>query len=412
MQESDSNDAMPIYSHSSLNTFENCALQYKLAKIDKIKRDEEGIEAFVGSRFHETMERLYKDVKFKTPTLAELVEYYNDRWNKEWNDGVVITNKERTAEDYRHLGKKSIEEYYNRYQPFNQASILGLEKEIIFNLDNDGKYRFRGIIDRIAQTKDGTYEIHDYKTSGHLPSQKELDENRQLALYQIALQTLWNDVRSVKLIWHFVTFDKEFTSTRTQEQLEALKSDTIRLIDQLENTKEFLPRESALCNWCPYPDLCPKKKHLYKVDSLPANEYLKDDGVKLVNTFAGLVSQKKGHQEEIKKLDEEIDKVKEAVVAYGEREKLDVINGSDNKLKINKKQKVSSPSKGSPERKELENILRQAGKWDEVCDLDIYAIEKIVNESKWDKAIIDKIKKYLEIETRTSVSLSKLRDKG
>jgi putative RecB family exonuclease len=402
---------MTIYSHSSLNTYENCPLQYKLSRIDKIKRDEEGVEAFLGSRFHETMERLYKDVKFKTPTLSELIEYYYDRWNKEWNDGVVITNKERTAEDYKNLGRKSIEDYYRRYQPFNQARILGLEKEILFDLSGDGKYKFRGIIDRIAQTEDGTYEIHDYKTSGHLPSQKDLDENRQLGIYEVALRSLWNDVKSVKLIWHFVVFDKEFVSTRTQEQLEELKSDTVKLIDQLENTKEFLPRESALCNWCPYPDLCPKKKHLYKIETLPANEYLNDDGVKLVNTFAGFVSQKKNHQEEIKKLDEEIDKVKEAVIVYGEREKIDVINGSDNKLKINKKQKISSPTKGSPERKELENILRQAGKWDEVCDLDIYAIEKIVNEGRWDKDITDKVKPFLEFETRTSVSLSKLRDR-
>lgn len=402
---------MTIYSHSSLNTYENCPLQYKLSRIDKIRRAEEGIEAFLGSRFHETMERLYKDIKFRKPELSELVEYYNDKWAKEWNDSVVITNKERTAEDYKNLGKKSIEDYYRRYQPFNQARILGLEKEILFDLSGDGKYKFRGIIDRIAQTENGTYEIHDYKTSGHLPSQKDLDENRQLALYQIALQSLWNDVKSVKLIWHFVTFDKELVSTRTQEQLEALKLDTVRLIDQLENTKEFLPRESALCNWCPYPDLCPKKKHLYKIETLPANEYLNDDGVKLVNTFAGFVSQKKNHQEEIKKLDEEIDKVKEAVLAYGEREKIDVINGSDNKLKISKKQKVSSPSKGSPERKELESILREAGKWNEVCDLDVYAIEKIVNEGRWDKDITDKVKPYLEFETRTSVSLSKLRDR-
>lgn len=37
---------MTTYSHSRLNTFENCPLQYKLQYIDGIKREEEGIEMF------------------------------------------------------------------------------------------------------------------------------------------------------------------------------------------------------------------------------------------------------------------------------------------------------------------------------------------------------------------------------
>jgi len=324
------------------------------------------------------------------------------------NDGIIITKRDRVADDYKLMGRRAVEDYYKRYHPFNQSRVLGLEKEIWIDLKNDGKFRLKGYIDRIGQTDDRTYEIHDYKTSGHLPSQQDIDSNEQLALYQIGLQNIWNDTKNVRLIWHFVMFDKEFVSCRTDEQIAALKARTIQLIETVENDKEFLPKESGLCEWCVYPDLCPKRRHLFKTEDLPANEYLNDDGVKLVNTFASLAIQKKKHQEKIKTLDEEIDKVKEAVVAYGERESLDVINGSDNKLKISKKQKISSPSKGSSERKELEDILREIGKWDEVSDLDIYALEKLVNEGSLDNAVFNKISKYLNITCKKSVSLSKL----
>ena len=37
---------MAVYSHSRLSTFETCPLQYKLRYVDKIKKEEEGIEAF------------------------------------------------------------------------------------------------------------------------------------------------------------------------------------------------------------------------------------------------------------------------------------------------------------------------------------------------------------------------------
>jgi len=371
---------MPIYSHSRLECFETCPLMYKFSYIDKIEREEEGIEAFLGLRFHEVMHKLYKDLKCRTYSLKDLLDYYENIWDKEYSDAVIITKKDRTAEDYKNIGRKCIEDYYKRYYPFNQSRVLGLEREILIDLNGDGKYKLRGYIDRIAQDENNTYEIHDYKTSGFLPDQKHFDEDRQLAFYQMGIENTWNDVKKVNLIWHYVVFDKEMFSNRTKDELEKLKKDTIGLIDQIESTEELLPQESSLCEWCVYPDLCPKRKHLYKVEALPVNEYLKDSGVKLVNTFAKLIAQKREHQEKISKIDEEIDKVKEAVIKYAEKESVDVIRGSDHKLRITEKQKISSPLKGSPERQELENVLREVNKWDEVSDLDTYAIEKAINE--------------------------------
>ena len=401
---------MPIYSHSRLGCFETCPLQYKFSYIDGIERERKGVEAFLGSRFHETMEMLYKDLRCKVYTLEELLKYYEGKWDKEWTDDVVVTKKDRTAQDYRNIGRKCIEDYYKRYYPFNQGWVLGLERSITIDLDGDGKYKLRGFIDRIVQADDDTYEIHDYKTSGYLPSQKHLDEDRQLALYQIGIRDIWNDVKKVKLIWHYVVFDKEMSSQRTKEELDDLKKDITTLIDQIENTKEFLPNEGGLCEWCVYPDLCPKRKHLYKVESLPVNEYLKDDGVKLVNAYASLNDKIKGHKIKIDEVSEELDKVKEAVIQYAQKEDIEVIKGSGHKLKISEKQKVSSPAKGSPERKELEDALREANKWEEVSDLDPYSLEKAVNEERWDKKIINKIKGFLKLETKKSVSLSKLHE--
>lgn len=402
---------MAVYSHSRLSTFENCPLVFKLSYIDRIKREEQGVEAFVGSRFHETMEVLYKELKFKTRTLEELLDFYKDKWDREWHKAVIITRKDRTKADYYDLGKKCIEDYYKRYHPFNQGRVLGLEKDILIDLKGDGKYKLRGYIDRITQAEDNTYEIHDYKTSGHLPDQKHLDEDRQLALYLIGIRNIWNDVKKARLIWHYVVFDKEMVSTRTNEELDRLKNDTVSLIDQIESTEEFLPKESSLCEWCVYPDLCPKRKHLYKVEAMPVNEYLKDSGVKLVNAYTELAEKKNGLEDKIDEIDVELDKIKEAAIKYSEKEGADVIRGSDHKLKITEKQKISSPAKGSDERKELENILRESGKWDEISDLDAHAMEKAVSEERWDKKIVDKIKKFLTIEVKISVTLSKLQDK-
>lgn len=41
------------YSISQLGKFEECARQYKFIYVDGIKRYEEGVEAFLGQRFHD-----------------------------------------------------------------------------------------------------------------------------------------------------------------------------------------------------------------------------------------------------------------------------------------------------------------------------------------------------------------------
>jgi putative RecB family exonuclease len=387
--------------------FENCPLQYKFNYIDKIKREEESIEAFLGLRFHEVMEKLYQDLRFRVYTLEELLSYYEDQWSKNYHKNILIIRKERTADDYKNLGRKCIEDYYRRYHPFNQRRVLAIEKRIEIDLQGDRKYLVQGYIDRIDQKDEGTYEIHDYKTSGSLPEQSYLDQDRQLALYQIGIQNIWRDVDKVKLVWHYVTFDKEMSSTRTKEELEILKENIIALINEIENTEEFLPKESALCNWCAYADLCPKQKHSYSVNKLSVNKYLDDDGVKLVNTYAQLDFQKKEYNEKIKEIENELEEIKEVVIKYAEDEGLEIIIGSDHQLKIYEKQKVSFPAKNSEGRKTLEEILRKLNKLEEVSTLDFYAFEKKIKNREWDYNTLEKIKDFYKEEVIKSVSVSK-----
>jgi putative RecB family exonuclease len=63
---------MTTYSHSRLSAFEDCRLKYKFAYIDHIKREGDSIEAFMGSRFHEVMERVYLKVSKHPLTQSKL----------------------------------------------------------------------------------------------------------------------------------------------------------------------------------------------------------------------------------------------------------------------------------------------------------------------------------------------------
>jgi len=398
---------MTIYSHSRLETFKSCPLKYKFNYIDKIKREEEGIEAFLGSRFHEVMEKIYKDLPFRKCSLDELLNFYEADWDKNYHHKIVIADNERKAKDYKEIGKKFIEDYYKRYYPFNRGKVLGIERLVIINLDDNGEYKLRGYIDRLDQVKDRTYEIHDYKTSKSLPEQSKMEEDRQLALYQIGVQNMWNDVYKVELVWHYVAFDKEIRSKRTKKELDELKKDTIDLIKKIEATREFLPNESTLCGWCYYKDICPLYKHEYMVGNLPANKYLKDSGVKLVNEFAKLGDKKKNFQVKIKEIDEELEEIKEAVIQYAGNIGVEVVIGSAHQLKISSSEKINVPGKGTKERESLIELLSQLNRLEEVSSFDAAELKRVIKEEKWDSAILDEIKKFVEIETVKSVRLSK-----
>jgi putative RecB family exonuclease len=400
---------MPTYSHSQLSTYETCPQQYKLAYIDKIEVETEGIEAFMGSRVHEALEKLYKDVRVtKLNTLEELIDFYHQSWEKNWNDMVQIIRKEYSAEDYRRLGEKCITDYYTRYYPFDQGRTLGLEEYIYFPLQEEKGYWIRGFIDRVTLVDSSILEIHDYKTSNRLPSQADVKSNRQLALYQMGVGGKWQGIREVRLVWHYLTFDTEIHSSRTPEQLHQLREATLELIRRIETDRQFLPKEGPLCAWCDYQGFCPKRKHLIAVGSLLPNEYLHEEGVALVNQYVELKERKRILNEE---MDAELAKIEEALYAYARKEELEAIFGSDHVAKIKVEMKEKYPIKGDPNRKALDEVVKKAGKWMEVSDLNPWLLARVISRGGWPPSLVNKVKGFCSSEESRSIAISKLKER-
>lgn len=395
---------MPIYSHSQLSTYEQCPLKYKFSYRDKIKRDIEGIEAFLGTQVHEMLRKCYNDARLtKLNSLSDLLAYYDKVWQENWHDSIAITRQEMKKEHYHALGRKLIETYYNRYAPFDADITIATEMRVPFTLGDNDKYKLTGFVDRLSRTKDNIYQIHDYKTSSYLPSQDEADHDRQLALYQIGIQKKWPDIKNIELIWHYLAFDKELVSSCSEDALAKLIENTTKLIAEIESASTFSPNESALCNWCEYPDLCPLRKHFYKVEALPVNEYLEEPGVVLVNKYAEL-------RENESTIKEEMQKVKEAIINYSKREEVEIIKGSDRKVRIKFDQKLKFPGKNDDERSELDKTIQKAGKWMEVSQLDTTSLTKAIDSGSWDKKLIEQVVRFGRLEESSVVYLSKLKD--
>ncbi|MEM0466723.1 MAG: PD-(D/E)XK nuclease family protein [Candidatus Thermoplasmatota archaeon] len=401
---------MTVYSHSRLSCYEQCPARYKLHYLDRTEVEiPDTIETFLGSRVHETLEKLYRDLEYqKMNSLEDLLYFLRDQWEKQWSDDILIVKNEYTAENYRLMAEKYISDYYKRYYPFNQSRTIALEERITINLDEEGMYKLQGFIDRLSETADGFYEIHDYKTNSRLPLTEYIESDRQLALYMIGVKKQYPKVKDVRLIWHFLKFDKEVDSTRTDAELEQLKNETIRLIDQIESDTVFKALPSYRCEWCEYQHCCSQWMHRYKIQEKPANEYLQDTGVQLVDRYAELkVKQKRLYDE----LEHEIAKLEEVLISFASKENIDCVFGSKNKVRITTQEKLVFPPKNTNERRELESMLRKLGKFDEVIQLDTAALNKIITEKQWDSQVIAAVMNYLSYEQKKRLYLSTIKEK-
>jgi len=389
---------MPTYSYSKVTCFEQCPLKFKFQYIDKIKTEiEQTIEAFLGGIVHEVLEKLYTDLKFqKVMKLNEILDFYNDLWQKNWNDAIVIVKKGYDKENYRKMGEKFLTNYYNHYKPFDKGKVLGLETTEFIDLDD--KYKFHVRIDRLNEAENGAYEIHDYKTGGYLPEQAKFDEDRQLALYSLWVLKKFGDVKRVKLIWHYLAFDKEIVSERTQDQLMKLRRETIKAINKIESAKDFPSVITKLCDWCEFRPICPHFKHLYRIETLEPKEYLEDDGVKLVNDYAKI-------QGKIKELSEELEKIRQTLIDFAKKEDVDVIFGSDVKASVSSYESFKFPSKN--ERDDLNDMIKKLGLWDELTIVDTYKLAKKIKNKELHEDFIKLLDKFIKKEKTDIIRLSK-----
>jgi putative RecB family exonuclease len=383
---------MTTYSHSRLSTFEQCRYKYKLQYIDKIKVDvPTTIEAFMGDMVHQTLEKLYSDLKFqKMNALSELLVFFNELWNKEYSNDILIAKSEYSADNYRKMGEKYITDYYSHYHPFDDIKIIGLETEERMTLSDGITYHVR--IDKLGFI--GTmYYVCDYKTNVRMKTQEDADMDRQLAMYSIWVKDKFPDATSVVLKWHMLAFDKEVVSSRTPTELDALKKEVLELISIIENCKDYPTTVTKLCDYCVYQDICPSFKHNVELDIKTPELFKEDDGLKLVNQYAELTKVKS-------EVEESLETVKEDLIAFAQSKGIDVVYGSNKKVSVKEYTKIVMPE----DKDELIELLKEKGLYEEFTMLNYMKFNSAVTKGVIDVGdLVTKEKEY-----RVSMSNKKI----
>ncbi len=268
---------MPIYSHSKIETFEQCRLKFKYRYIDRIIPEvAKGIEAHLGGIVHKTLEWLYLQVlKNFIPSINDVISFYSGEWQENYSEDMPIVNKTMTAKDYFNRGVEFLVNYYMKYHPF-QDNTIATEKKIEIDLDGTGNKKLIGYIDRLVHNlENNEIEIHDYKTSNSVLFREKAESSRQLSIYSLAIKEMFGKDKNVCMVWHFLAHDMKVCLRNTNDELEKLKKELVEIINLIEGTKDFFPTKSQLCYWCEYMNICPvwnKEIRREKQEELKLNE--------------------------------------------------------------------------------------------------------------------------------------------
>lgn len=372
---------MATYSHSRLSTFEQCKYKYKLQYIDKVKVDiPTTIEAFMGDMVHQSLEKLYSDLKFqKIISLSELLDFYEALWEEEWDDKILIVKKSYTSSDYKRMGEKYLTDYYNQYYPFTQMTILGLETQDVMLLPDGNHYHVR--IDKLGCVGN-TYFICDYKTNAYMKAQFEADNDRQLAMYSLWVKNRYKDAKSVVLLWHMLAFNKNVTSVRTDEELQFLQNEIVKIINSIEKATEYPVTVTKLCDYCVFQSMCPAFVHKIELGQKSLVEFNMDDGVKLVDELSSL-------EQNQKEIEEKIENIKERLISFSKKEKASIVYGTSSKATVKECLSVKYPA----DKEEFVLKLKQKGLYDEYSSVNYLKLTPKILKNEIDSEIVNMTEK-------------------
>ena len=183
-----------------------------------------------------------------------------------------------------------------------------------------------------------------------------------------------------------------------------MRAETTSLIERIESTRTFLPKESDLCEWCDYQVLCSAKKHTLKVAELP--RITDDEGVRLADRYIHLRRQRRA-------IEEEMDTIKMQIISFAKEEGLTAVRGSNQLLRVWIKERLRVPSttaRDAESRRILESIIKASGRWDEVSTLDTKALDSILLDHQWEAELEEKLLRFATPFEECRITVSMLRE--
>jgi len=415
--------------------------------VDKIqeKEFESSPDLILGHSVHAALERLYNQINvFKIPSKDELLAKFKDQRDSEIAEATkekeLQLKWEQTLEDYIRRGIHYVANYYDKYSPFENISVVATEASIVFDLnpppsgspsfakeDKNG-IKFRGFIDRLDKEWE-TFIINDYKTNKNLPPESKEEYREQLTLYGLWVQqnyakyfiwdtmktssvphsggssesfhdveikpTIWETASTSEAKWlqnsktgrfktikarlHYLHFDLMDEWEITDDLLATVTKKYADTISEIEAKKFAYNMGDKKCFEPKENNFC-RYCEYYSLCPLFAHLKFDDEvvwGELGEKTVKGLVDEYVELSKTESQAKRDKDLIKNILVEYIEEHNLLKLFGNTGKISASQAENISVEDKDK-----VKNILNELGLLNEAMELDRFKLQKLVKENK------------------------------
>ncbi|MFC1565331.1 ATP-dependent helicase [Candidatus Neomarinimicrobiota bacterium] len=234
-------------SASSIETYQQCPLKYRLGNIDKIPQASSKPQLTFGNIIHRVLEQFHQPNTKQTN--ERLLKLLDNNWES------LGFDYETQEVDFKRQGVELLTNYYD-YLTKNPANVIEREFQFSFEIED---IIINGKIDRIDKSENG-YNVIDYKTS---KKATKANQNIQLAIYSMYLQQEklqeFGGLPESAALYFLREFEEPIRSHKfNSAELDEIQKNILEVGKNIRN-QEFKPCKGFHCDWCDYKNLlCPE----------------------------------------------------------------------------------------------------------------------------------------------------------
>ncbi len=309
------------------------------------------------------------------PSLDELMQFYEQHWLRRGYESAVEEAK------YKAYGKNILAKFWEIH---NAGFQMPLALERMFYIDIDG-IKLRGFIDRVDKLESGGLSVVDYKTNKELFTAEDLEKDLQLTLYQMAAEQTWQLPVEKLTLYHLRSNTACSCESRSEARIEQARQLVLDVAKNIADER-FPATENPYCP-CDFPEYCPYYKHQYMaVAPEPARQGI-FPGILATDAVERYISL----QEQLKKLQSEIDGVKQTIVDFCQTQGLNRVFGNEHAITY----KLIEKTGWSED--EIRAILESEGLWDRVLSFDQSQLKQLLADEEVAEDIRNRLKALKQV---------------
>ncbi len=355
-------------SYTQIELYRQCPLSYKLQYIEGLKPKDKWQFSF-GSTLHKAAEYFFRVKLPQPPSLESLLAYYEKNWLSE---GYASHEEEA---GYRKYGKEILTGFWKAHYP---GFRMPLAVEYPFNINFEG-VKLRGYIDRVDKLDSGKLAVVDYKSSYHMFTAAELEENLQLTFYQLAAEHIWKLPVEKLTLYHLrsnTSCSCEARSSAGLEEARDIVLDTAECIAR----ERFEPQENQYCP-CDFPEYCPLYRHKYA----PSQETEAKAGLEV--PIKDIVESYVLTQLRIKELEVELKEMRDCILGFCDSQKISRVFGDKHSITYRLIQRMGFNED------EVKALLEPEGLWQKVISFDDKKLKELMETEELAVNLLKKLEK-------------------